>query len=306
MSAPTRLRHRVAEAVATHRLWEPGDRVAVAVSGGLDSVALLDLLCVTRGLHRGLLEVVTVDHGLRDGSAEDAGFVAELAASRGLPCHSRVVDLPEHASEAASRAARYAVFEALDVQVVALAHHRDDQAETVILRLLRGAGTAGLAGMGWRRDRYVRPLLGTRRDALVAYAAARGLEWREDPTNATPRYLRNRVRHEVLPLLEDLRPGAVEALARTARHASSDADLLDALARAHPHFQGPPWPRSFVADGAIPLVRRALLQGLPGAQSSHIDAIRDTARRGRGRVVLPGRVMVSIEDEQVVVISDPS
>lgn len=295
MSGATRLRLRVAEAVRRHGLWAPGDRVAVAVSGGLDSVVLLDVLAETRGVHRGRLSVVTVDHGTRPGSAEDARFVARLSRRRGLPCHVATRALGPGATERACRDARYAVLDALDVDRVALAHHRDDQAETLLIALLRGHGARGLAGMARRRGRYVRPLLDAPRRALEAYADARGLAWREDPTNADGRWLRNRVRHRLRPLLEDLRPGASHAVARTAQRLAEDDALLDVLSReADPH-DGVGWPTAWVAEAPIPLVRRALLRRLPGARGSHLDAILDAARRGRGRIPVTFRVCVVVD-----------
>jgi len=217
---PDRLRFQVLEAIRTRALWVPGERVAVAVSGGRDSVALLDVLARTARAHGARLEVVTVDHRSRPGSGDDAAFVWTLARSLGLPV--RRVDLPPTpASEAAWREARYTVFDGLDADRVALAHHADDLAETVLLQLIRGIGPAALAPMGWQRGRCVRPLLAVPGRAIAAYAASRGLTWREDPTNAAPRFLRSRLRHEVLPLLEDLRPGATDAIARVAR------ELLD-------------------------------------------------------------------------------
>ena len=120
-----RLRHRVGDAIARHRLWDRGQRVAVAVSGGLDSIVLLNVLLETRRWHGGILEVVTVDHGLRPDGAADADFVAERAMALGLPLHRFALVLPD-ASEASAREARYAVFDALPVDRVALGHHRDD------------------------------------------------------------------------------------------------------------------------------------------------------------------------------------
>jgi tRNA(Ile)-lysidine synthase len=212
---PDRLRFAVLEAVREHALWGRGDRVAVAVSGGRDSIALLDLLLATQRAHGARLEVVTVDHRSRPGSGDDAAFVWGECRARGVPV-TRVDGPPGPATEAAWRELRYAAFERLRVDRVALAHHADDLAETVLLQLVRGVPGA-CAPMAWRRGRYVRPLLGCGRDAIAAYAASRGLAWREDPTNADRRYLRARIRHEVLPLLEDLRPGAASAIAAVAR-----------------------------------------------------------------------------------------
>lgn len=289
----TRLRHRVGEAIRADALWARGDRVAVAVSGGMDSVALLDLLLETQRWHGGALSVVHVDHGARPDSGEDASFVERLAAERGLACAVRRLALGP-VSEAALREGRYAAFAALPVERVALAHHREDLAETVILQLLRGAGTAGLAGMRPVRDRYVRPLLDVGRDELRGWAEHRGLAWREDPSNADPRYTRNRVRAEVLPLLERVRPGAVRAIARSAAIVAQDDAWITSLVAP-----GPPWDVAFVSDAPEPIVRRSILAGVPGVAAGAIDEVIDAARRGHGRVYV-GRGVLAVDGAQVV------
>ena len=146
-AGPGRLRHRVGECIAREALWEPGHSVAVAVSGGLDSMVLLDVLHELTAWHGGRLTVITVDHGTRPSSSDDAAFVQEFCVARDLPCERARLELGESASELVCREARYDVFERLCVDRVALAHHRDDQAETVLLQLIRGAGTRGLGGM---------------------------------------------------------------------------------------------------------------------------------------------------------------
>lgn len=289
------LRDRVAEAVRDRALWESGHRVAVAVSGGLDSVILLHALLATRGRHGAELSVVTIDHGTRPSGAEDADFVVSLASGQGLDVHRVSLGLGEGASEERCRVGRYTVFDGLDVDRVALAHHRDDQAETVLLRLLRGAGSRGLSGMAWRRGRYVRPLLSCPRTRIHAYASEHGLVWREDPTNTDPRFLRNRVRHEVLPLLGELREGAAATLARTATHAAQDDALLCSLARQQIPCSERSWLRADLVQAPPSLARRALLAELPGASASQIDAILAAARRGTGTVSLSGAILVRIE-----------
>jgi tRNA(Ile)-lysidine synthase len=220
----------------------PGDGVAVAVSGGADSLALLHALRVLAGPRDWRLAMLTVDHGLRPGSAAEAAFVADHAKALGLP--ARVLTLTPAALEAhrpagpegAARAARYealwAATDALGCRWLATGHTLDDQAETVLLQLLRGAGPDGLAAMSVRGGRLLRPLLGVRRCETHACCAAIGLQWREDPTNAGDGPLRNRVRHRLLPLLEELRPGATQALARTAALAADERDWLDPLVAA--------------------------------------------------------------------------
>ncbi|HET9558704.1 MAG TPA: tRNA lysidine(34) synthetase TilS [Actinomycetota bacterium] len=240
--APAELRlvaDRAARALAAAGAPEPGDGVAVAVSGGADSLALLHALRALAGPRRWRLAVVTVDHSLRPGSAADAAFVADHAKALGLParvCTLTPGDLARHrpaGPEGAARAARYEALRAATHELgcpwLATGHTLDDQAETVLLQLLRGAGPDGLAAMAVRSGRLLRPLLGVRQAETRACCAAAGLAWREDPTNAGDGPLRNRVRHHLLPLLEELRPGATQALARTAALAADERDWLDPL-----------------------------------------------------------------------------
>jgi tRNA(Ile)-lysidine synthase len=240
--APAELRlvaDRAAKALAAAGAPAAGDGVAVAVSGGADSLALLHALRALAGPRDWRLAVVTVDHGLRPGSAADAAFVADHAKALGLPvrvCTLGPADLEPHrhaGPEGAARAARYAALwpatDDLGCSWLATGHTLDDQAETVLLQLLRGAGPDGLAGMAVRGGRLLRPLLGARRADTRACCAAIGLEWREDPTNAGDGPLRNRVRQRLLPLLEELRPGAAQALARTAALAADEREWLDPL-----------------------------------------------------------------------------
>ena len=240
--APAELRlvaNRAVKALASAGVPAADDGVAVAVSGGADSLALLHVLRALAGPRGWRLAVVTVDHGLRPGSAADAAFVADHAKALGLPVLVRTLtpdDLKPHrraGPEGAARAARYeALWPAADelgCRWLATGHTLDDQAETVLLQLLRGTGPDGLAGMAVCSGRLLRPLLGARRAETRACCAALGLDWREDPTNADESPLRNRVRQRLLPLLEELRPGATQALARTAALAGDERDWLDPL-----------------------------------------------------------------------------
>jgi tRNA(Ile)-lysidine synthase len=218
----------------------PGDLVLAACSGGADSLALAAALAfeAPRLSLRG--GGVTVDHGLQAGSAERAGRVAALLRQLGLdPVHQAAVTVPagpgRGGPEAAARTARYAALEQLAEQAgaaaVLLGHTRDDQAETVLLGLARGAGGRALAGMPARRGRFRRPLLGTARATLREACTALGLDPWDDPHNADPAYARARVRHQAMPALEAaLGPGVAAALARSATQLSQDCDALDALA----------------------------------------------------------------------------
>jgi tRNA(Ile)-lysidine synthase len=256
----------------------PGDGVAVAVSGGADSLALLHALRVLAGPRKWRLAVLTVDHGLRPGSAADAAFVADHAKALALPARVLTLtsaDLEAHRAagpEAAARAARYAALwpaaDALDCHWLATGHTLDDQAETVLLQLLRGAGPDGLAGMSVRSGRLLRPLLDVRRAQTRACCAAAGLAWREDPTNASDAPLRNRVRQQVLPLLEDLRPGATTTLARAASLAADERAWLDPLVAAT---------LAAIAEGGEARLDVDALATLPVALGRRV--VREAARR---------------------------
>jgi tRNA(Ile)-lysidine synthase len=260
----------------------------VAVSGGLDSVVLLDILHETAAWHGGRLGVVTVDHGTRAGSAADADFVVGLAERLELDCVRASLALGADASELACREGRFAIFAQLEVDRVALGHHVDDQAETVLLQLMRGAGSKGLGAMRWRRGRYVRPLLGCRREELERWAEWRGLEWREDPTNAKLRFARNRVRHEVIPLLDELRPGCAAAIARAAENLAVESDFIEATAqeflRVYPVPEGLPLIELRKLDQAI----RLRVLGALGEEISanQLRAISVVVSSGEGAVVV--------------------
>ncbi len=218
-----------------------GGRVLVAVSGGADSVALLHLLAALAPGRGWSLVVASLDHGLRgDAGAADVAFVAGLAGGLGIPFVAGRADAPRPRGASPEEAARDARLGFLreaasrhGAAAVALGHTADDQAETVLYRLARGAGRRGLAGMRRWAPPFWRPLLGVRRADLRDLLAAAGLPWREDPTNDSDAFARNRIRHEVLPALERaVGPGAVPALARSAALAAEDEAVLEEAARA--------------------------------------------------------------------------
>ena len=229
---------RVERTIRRHAMLAGGEAVLAAVSGGADSVALLHALVALAPAWRLRLSVLHVDHGLRPDSARDAEFVRALGARLGVPVEvARVAVSPRGSLEAAARAARYAALGAAADRVgaarIALGHTADDQAETVLMRLLEGAGVRGLAGIPPVRGRFVRPLIERRRAEVVAELGRTGLAWVEDPTNADPRFLRNRVRHELLPLLaRAVDSDVAAALARVAALARGTIDALDRVAAA--------------------------------------------------------------------------
>jgi tRNA(Ile)-lysidine synthase len=213
-----------------------GERVLVAVSGGADSVALLAALVALAPSLRLELHVLHVDHQLRPDSAADATFVEALGRRLEVPVTVERVRVAAGGSvEEAARVARHAALDAVATRLgaarIALGHTADDQAETVLMRLLDGAGVRGLAAIPPVRGRIIRPLIHARRRDVEAALRAAGLEWVEDPSNRDPKFLRNRVRHELLPVLAAGSHGdVVPALVRTAALAREATEALDQLA----------------------------------------------------------------------------
>lgn len=246
---------RVQEAVRVHRLWEAGQRVVLAVSGGLDSTVMMTVLAELGGMGA-QLEVASVDHGLRPEAVAEVAQVGRQARALGLPFHSLAVRIEPGPNLAArARAARRSALLALGADRVCTAHHQDDQAETVVQRLLRGAGPDGLAGMAVRRGPWCRPLLGEPRRVLEAVAERRGLRWVDDPSN--PRSQRGRLR-ALLPELLALHGGDGSALARSARLIARENDWMRAQTEAA-------W-RRLHRDGGQALDRRGLVELHPALQ----------------------------------------
>lgn len=210
----------------------PSGRAVVAVSGGPDSLALLDLLLRTRDVHHLDLIVAHADHGIAAESASVAARVRELAAALGLPCEVGELGLGAIAGETPARTARYlwlaAVREHTAASCIITAHHADDQAETVLMRALKGSGPAGLAGMAAASGSLLRPLLPFRREDLARYVRERELPVWLDPANQDPRHLRSWIRCDVLPLLRRRLPEIDANLLRLARQAAADRGAWDA------------------------------------------------------------------------------
>lgn len=235
------LRNKTLRFIRQKQLILPGEVVVVAVSGGADSVALLHVLLHLPGCRLQLV-VAHLNHSLRGAeSAGDEEFVRVLAEQHQLPCETGRVDVARLAAEMglsleeAGREARYAFFARVvkkhAAAVVATAHHQDDQAETVLMRLLRGAAGSGLAGIrpSSGEARVVRPFLCATRQEIESYLAKAGLPWREDESNVDQEFLRNRIRHQLLPLLKDYNPEIVARLNSTAEALAADEALLDGL-----------------------------------------------------------------------------
>jgi tRNA(Ile)-lysidine synthase len=309
---PSPLLTHVARALAGPGAPGAGQAIVAGLSGGPDSVAMLDAL-LALAPSRGLRVVAAhLDHGLRPTAKDDAAFCRELCARLDVRLYVGSADVAARARrdgsgvEAAARGERYAflrgVKEKEEAAAIAVAHTRDDQAETLLLRLLRGAGRRGLGAMRERAGDLWRPILAASRADVLGHLRARDLPFREDPTNADPAFLRNRIRAELLPYLEArVNPAARATLARAAACLAEEDDLLGELADGL-------WSRVARSEaGAVRLdrealsiapralarrvIRRALEEtgGLRGVGHGHVEKLRALAGGVSGRrLPLPG------------------
>lgn len=210
---------------------QPADRLTVGLSGGIDSVVLLHALAALRPAG---LAAVHVHHGLSPHADRWAEFCCDFAQRLGVSCVCTRVEVELGSAdglEAAARRVRHGVFAKLDADWIVLAHHRDDQAETLLFNLLRGTGLAGAAAMRPRRGKLLRPLLDIGRAEIECYAEHHGLEWIEDESNRDTRHTRNFLRHRILAPLAQRFGAVAQNLAAAAARFAEAQELLDALAR---------------------------------------------------------------------------
>jgi tRNA(Ile)-lysidine synthase len=302
------LQARVQHQLIARSLLDAGETVVVAVSGGSDSMVLLDLLHhLAPGLHLQLV-VAHLDHQLRTDSHADAQFVQQQAAHRGLACvveQAEVVRCSRCERISIEMAARQLRHEFLartargaGARTVVLGHHLDDQLELFLLRLFRGASGSGLAGMDWSRRsvadptvRLVRPLLGENRAALAAYASDCSVPFRRDATNRCLEPLRNRIRHRLLPLLRrDYQPAITQTICRTMEIVGAEADFVDQAAARW--IVGPrrvPFSRLHLALQRAVLRRQLWGLHVPG-DFRLIEELRTTP--GKPITVGPGRILL--------------
>ena len=267
---------RVAISISLHHIFEPGERVVVAVSGGPDSLALLSVLreiLPAVPLH---LTVAHFDHGWRSDSRDDRDFVASMAAKWGYDFRTaRAADETPH-TESAARTARHAFLRQTAAETnstaIALGHTQDDQVETLLLHLLRGSGSRGLGAMRRRNAELARPLLDISRKEIEAYLTRLHLTARRDPSNDDPRFTRNRLRQQVLPAVDAFDPAARELLARTADILSEEDRFLDGQIAGLPdNLAGD---RAAFARLPPALQRRVIRRLVPDAGFLEVEALR--------------------------------
>jgi tRNA(Ile)-lysidine synthase len=317
------------EALTKHGLIAAGESVLIGVSGGPDSVALLHLMLDRAAALRLQLGIAHLNHQLRDGADRDEEFVRRLAGDLGLPFHGQRADVRAWQArgrlslEEAARQVRYAFFEqvcaANGYAKVALGHHADDNAETLLLHLLRGSGRPGLSGIAaMRAGVIIRPLIFATRSDIAEYLQTRGLAYVSDPTNTEPAFYRNRIRHRLIPDLErDYHPEVRAVLSRTAGILRAEEEWLDSLVEPiYASLLTTGGDRrvglAATALGRLPLaaarrvVRKALFQvkhDLRRVAFAHVEQVLALARRATdaGPLHLPGRVQVRRVGAEIIV-----
>lgn len=320
---------KVEHFVRKHDLLKPDDKIAVAVSGGPDSVALLACLVSLRSYWRWDLSIIHVDHGIRgEESRADAEFVRGLGRTWGVPTRVRCLNLTKREARTAkqslqeiARNIRYAALHQesndLGATKIALGHQADDQAETVLMWMVRGSGTGGLGGISPRLgSMVVRPILERTRPEILKYLEDKHLTFRLDSTNVQPVYFRNRVRREMIPLLKEYSPGIVKVLSRQAQLLRDDHAYLEQVAQTafedYCRSEGPGTlrvSRSALLALPLPIRRRVVRKGLQlllaksqGPRFDLVQTILDQVTQGQsGWVVECHGIRASQEYDGVVI-----
>ncbi len=326
MEISNSLKTRVYEYIKSGRLLNEYDTVQIGVSGGADSVCLLFLLLELSQKLQIQVEAMHVHHGIRGGRADsDEEFVRLLCKKLNVPLTVRHVDAPAYAVEnslSLEEAARILRYEALcenQETKIAVAHHRNDQAETVLFQLLRGSGIRGLGGMRPKRDRIIRPLLCLSREEILSYLSENNIDYITDETNEDNTYSRNQIRNEVLPKLTSIQPQAIKHIAAVA----DDLQQVDAYLRGRAETEcgagihqtergveieiAPFLGADFIIRRtAIALVLESLVPGRRDLQRSHIVQIAELAEKESGREIsLPYGMRARREGDRLVIEREP-
>lgn len=305
----TEFEQKVQQFVKHKGLFSAPCRILLGLSGGADSMALLYVLHRWQGVD---LSAVHVHHGLRGEEADrDAAFVTEQCAALGVPLTVHREDVASVARqgkiglEEAGRRVRYAFYERMadesGFEHIATAHNADDQAETVLMNMVRGCGVDGLAGIPAIRGRIIRPLLCCTREEIEGFCNAMAIPYVTDSTNKDVDYTRNRCRHQLLPLLEQINPEVKKSLFRLSKHAANDSDYLHTMAAValDNAYRNESYITKEFMNQPEPVRRRMLIQilrrhDLNDFTQQHISAMEGVVLSGQGSVDVPGgRVVVS-------------
>ncbi len=305
------------ETIQKQHLIEKNDRILAAVSGGSDSVALLDILCRLQEKYGFLLFCAHVNHNLRETAGRDQAFVEDLCRRREIPCFVESVDVEGYrkrrgiSAELAGRELRYAFFQRVQtekgINKIATAHNQDDAAESVLLHLIRGSGLAGLCGIPYARaDGVIRPLLDLEKTEIEAYCRERGLQYVVDETNFSDIYTRNKLRLRILPQLRQINPAVCKNITKNAQILAEDEKFLNAAAQEAYNKAVQDFQLELSSLQAMaPAIRRRVVQilwrtfhGCPeNLQAVHVEAVLRLAAQGKtgSRIQLPRNTDAAVE-----------
>ncbi|MCR4604805.1 MAG: tRNA lysidine(34) synthetase TilS [Eubacterium sp.] len=309
--------------IKAHGLLTGGERVIVGLSGGADSVALLTMLAKIRDKFELSIVAVHVHHGIRGDEADrDEIFSEDIAKKMNIEYVCKRCDAPGYAKEngltleEAARILRYKSFDEVlsekKAELIALAHHMDDQAETVLMNIFRGTGPAGLAGIRPKSENRIRPLLFATKKEILEYLSAAGIDHVEDSTNACTEHTRNRIRNEIMPLAEELYPGAGKHIASLAEDMLGYRTLSEKKAKDISHGNKIVIPEYLKQDGDIKheLLKQAIETVIPGTKDvsrkhyAEIDSLISDKRAAGKRISLPGHISAVRSYDELVIKKD--
>ncbi len=309
--------YSILETIQKNNLIKAGDIIGVAVSGGSDSMCLLDFLNANKKKLEIDIVAIHLDHGIRETSARDANFVSSFCKDKGIRLMKTRVDVPKYAKEKsmnleqAARECRYNYFEAIlnkgIVDKIALAHHMSDQAETILLHIFRGSGLGGATGMDYIRGNYIRPMLNTDKFEIMSYLHENFIEFVTDETNMDSSYNRNYLRNEIMPMIKNRFPNAERAICAFGKNCKEDSDFIHAQINMDLVLQegnSIKIPLNyFVYENSI--INRIIFKSLEriginaDIERKHIELIKELATMGMNgaKIDLPNQLVASKEYE---------